>query len=320
MGYILCFEKRSTLTDEVFTRCGTAGLNLAYWPELSEDDKKTILPQIKYVVVGVTPAVNAAVMDSMPALKMILRFGTGVDNVDLAVAKEREICVANAPGANANSVAEMTIGLILSLYHRIAYFDRRLREGHWDMFLYRGQMYEMRNKVHGIVGMGAIGKRVAEFSKVFGTKVVYWNRHRFSPEEEARLGITYAEIDDLVAMSDIISLHVPGVPDTYHLIDERRLSMMKPSAILINIARGTVIDEDALAEALDKKIIAGAGLDTFTHEPVSPDSPLLKMDNFVGTPHEGSGSCDTFAYILEEYTLADITRMENGEEVLHRVV
>lgn len=319
MGYIVYFENRMALTDEVFARCGTANLDLVYWRELSEEDKRKICPHVTYIMVGATP-ITAEIMDLMPSLKMILRFGTGVDNVDLEAAKKRNVCVANAPGANANSVAEMTIGLILSLYHRISYFDRRLREGHWDMFTYRANMFEMRNKVHGIIGMGTIGKRVAELSKAFGTKIVYWNRHRFTPEQETEMGITYMEIDDVLAAADIVSLHLPGVPDTYHLIDERRLGLMKPSAILINVARGSVVDEAALTQALINKRLAGAGLDTFEKEPLPADSPLLTVDTFVGTPHEGAGSSDTFARILEEYTLADISRMETGEEVLHRVI
>lgn len=319
MSYILFHKPRTPLTDNIFKRTGTCNLTLVYWPELSNEEKKIICPQVKYLIVGATP-ISASFMDEMPSLKMILRFGTGFDNIDLLAAKDRNIAVTNAAGANANSVAEMTIGLILSIYHKISFFDRRLRTGHWDMFTYRSEMFEMNKKVHGIIGMGNIGKRVTKLSQAFGTKVFYWDRNRLNLLEEEKLNISYMEPDELLKKADIISLHIPGVPETYHFIDENRLALMKPSAILINVARGSVVDQTALTKALFEHKIAGAGLDTYEIEPLPMDSPLLKLDNFVGTPHEGAGSCDTFSYILEHYTIADITRMEKGEEVQHRVV
>lgn len=318
MTHIVFMENRSSMSDAVFARIRRDNMRLDYWREQDEAGRQALAAQAQYLIVGATP-VTAGLMASMPQLKMVLRCGTGYDNVDLAAARAQGVMVANAAGANANSVAEMTIGHILALYHKIPFLDRRLRAGHWDMFMHRGNMFEMRGKTHAIIGMGAIGRRVAELSRPFGTHLTYWNRHRLDAAAEQQYGLSYLPLPELLAGADIVSLHVAAAPETHHLINAHTLRQMKPNAILINMARGSVVDEAALAQALQQGIIAGAGLDTYEQEPLPPQSPLLQLDNFVGTPHEAAGSSDTFAYILEHYNFADILRVENGQAPENRV-
>ncbi len=318
MVHIAFIENVSPFSKECLESAASADMKIWYWQELSEQERADLLPRLHYLIVGAA-SIPAELMRQAPALKMVVRTGTGYDKVDIAYAKSHGIAVANTPGANANSVAEMTLGMMLSLGHKIVFFDRRVRQGHWDCFRFRGEEFELKGKTHAIIGMGAIGKLVAQYSHAFGTELIYYNRHRLSAEEEAALHLTYCPLETIFSQADILSLHVPLTGETRHMVNAQRLAMMKPSAVLINVARGAVVDEAALIQALQTGRIAGAALDTFVHEPLEPNSPLRTLPNVILTPHEGSGSRDALGAILK-ICMENIRRMEEGKEILYRVV
>jgi len=208
----------------------------------------------------------------------------GVDNVDVATATELGIYVVNTPQANAESVAEHALGLMIALSKRIVEGDRALRAGNWDA---RHTLIgrELRGRILGVIGCGRIGSRVAHMAHAaFDMRVLYHDVVA-QPELEAKVGAERVEIEELLRRADCVTLHVPLTPATRGLISERELALMKPTALLINTSRGAVVNEVALVEALRGGEIAGAGLDVYSMEPLSADSQLLSMQNVLLTPH-----------------------------------
>lgn len=219
-----------------------------------------------------------AVMERCESLKMISVAFTGVDHVDMDYCREKRILVSNCAGYSNTAVSELVFGLALSLYRRIIPCDRAVREGKDKTGLVG---FELSGKKFGVVGMGAIGTRTARLAKAFGCEVLGFNR---SPRQIE--GVRMVELDTLLKECDIVSLHVPLTEQTRGLIGERELGLMKPGAILINTARGPVVDSAALADALEKGRLAGAAVDVFETEPPIPqDHPLLSAPNVVATPH-----------------------------------
>ncbi|MGB9660605.1 MAG: phosphoglycerate dehydrogenase [Moorellaceae bacterium] len=233
------------------------------------------------LIVGVDP-VTAPVMEAAVGLKIIAKHGVGVDNIDVAAARERGIVVSNAPGSNAQAVADLAFGLLLACARDLVTADRTTRQGRWD----RIAGCELWEKVIGIVGTGQIGLAVARRAKGFAMRILAYDPCP-NAEAAASLGIVYTDLDSLLRESDFVSLHAPLTEATYHLLDERRLKLMKKEAILINTARGELVDEDALYRALKEGWIKGAGLDVFSAEP-PVGSPLLELSNVVVTPHIGA--------------------------------
>ncbi|PRR80157.1 Glycerate dehydrogenase [Clostridium liquoris] len=223
------------------------------------------------------------VINSVENLKMISVAFTGVDHVDIKACRERNIAVCNAAGYSTSSVAELTYGLIFSVLRNIVPLDKATREGRTKT---NYSQNDLSGKTIGIVGTGAIGTKVAEIAKVFGCNVLAYSRSK-KAEVEA-LGVTYVSLEELLKESDVVSIHVPLKNDTRALINEEKISLMKSNAILINTARGAIIDNTALAKALEEGKIAGAGIDVFDMEPPIPkDYPLLKAPNTVLAPHVG---------------------------------
>ncbi|MCY6482863.1 2-hydroxyacid dehydrogenase [Clostridium aestuarii] len=224
---------------------------------------------------------SAEVINSAPNLKMISVAFTGIDHVDIQACKEKEITICNAAGYSTHSVAELTFGLILSTLRNIVPCDTAARNENTKAGLVGNELY---NKTLGIVGTGAIGIRVAEIGKAFGCKLLGYSRTKKQTAEN--IGIKYVSLEKLLSKSDIVSLHVPLTAETKSLINKERIALMKPSSILINVARGPVVDSNALAEALNNYKISGAGIDVFEMEPPIPeDHPLLNAKNTVVTPH-----------------------------------
>ena len=225
---------------------------------------------------------TADVLAALPDLKIISILGTGTDNVDLEAASRLGIAVTNVPGASTVSVAELAIALMFAAARHVARADRAIRSGQWQHV----QGIELRGKTMGIVGLGAIGQEVAIMARGLGMKVVAWS---MTPDDERmrRVGATPVELNELLATSDVVSLHLRSSARTAGVIGARELSLMKPSAILVNTARGALVDETALAKALASGRLGAAGLDAFIQEPLPSDSPLLKLDNVVLTPHFG---------------------------------
>lgn len=220
------------------------------------------------------------VLSALPGLRHLAILGTGTDNVDLKAATALGIVVSNTPGASTTSVAEHGFALMLAAARHIVAADRAMRGGQWKHI----QGTELKGKTIGIVGLGLIGQEMASMARGFGMNVIGWSLTK--DEERARkAGVKLVELDELISTADVISLHVRASDKTAGMIGARELGMMKPTAIIVNTARGPLIDEAALADALASGRIAAAGLDAFTQEPLPPDSPLLKLDNVVVTPH-----------------------------------
>jgi glyoxylate reductase len=230
-------------------------------------------------------------------LRCIANVAVGYDNVDLDAAARRGVTVTNTPGVLDDATADLTLALILATTRRVAEGDRLVRSGRpwtWGMSFMLGS--GLRGKLLGIVGLGGIGARVAERARAFGMEVAYHSRH--PSKRVAALGAKRFSLEELLARADVLSLHCPLTAETRHLIGAAELAAMKPSAVLVNAARGPIVDERALAEALAAGRIAGAGLDVYEHEP-AVEPRLLGFDNVVLTPHLGSATVETRTAMAE---------------------
>ncbi|HUK56485.1 MAG TPA: D-glycerate dehydrogenase [Nitrospiria bacterium] len=237
--------------------------------------------------------VDEEVIGGHPRLKVIANYAVGYNNIDLKAAAAREIVVTNTPGVLTEATADLTWALILSLARRVPEADRLVRTGRWTGWNPTQLLgMEVSGKTLGIIGMGRIGRAVAERAAGFGMRLIYHNRRRLPPPVEKRFRVAYRPLSRLLAAADIVSLHVPLASETRHLIDRRAFDVMKSTALLINTARGPVVDEMALATALRKGRIAGAGLDVFEEEP-RVQKGLLNLPNMVLLPHLGSATVET---------------------------
>lgn len=230
---------------------------------------------------------------STPRLKMVANMAVGFNNIDVEAATRLGIAVSNTPGVLSDTTADLAFALLMATARRIPEAERYLRAGKfkgWGPLLFCGE--DVHGSVLGLIGAGRIGKIVARRASGFDMKVIYYDVYPMSPEEEAEYHLTYMLMDDVLEQADFISIHTPYMSTTHHLISERELSIMKPSAILINTARGPIVDEKALVKALQNNTIAGAGLDVYENEPaVEPE--LLTMENVVLLPHIASASLKT---------------------------
>ncbi len=238
-----------------------------------------------------------------PRLRVIGRHGVGVDNVDLAAATRRRIPVVYTPGVNAVSVAEHTLALLLAVAKRVVEFDRAVREGRWQA---RDEIWglELAGCTVGVVGVGAVGREVAQRCRALGMRVLGYDPYAAGMPA----GVERAEsLEELLAQSDVVTVHVPLTPQTRHLLGRRELALLRPGAVLVNTSRGEVVDEEALAEALAGGRLAGAGLDVFGTEPPPRDHPLLRAPRTVVTPHAASHTADALrrmAVAVAEQVLA----------------
>lgn len=241
----------------------------------------------------ITDLIDAALLDRAPALRVIANFGVGFEHIDLAAATQRGLPVTNTPGVLTAATADLAFALILASARRIVQGDRRVREGkftYWAPLLFLG--HEVSGKTLGIIGAGRIGQAVAQRARGFGMRVIYYNRTRLAPAAEQELNVSFAPLENLLREADFVTLHVPLTPQTRHLIGRRELELMKPTAHLINTARGPIVDEAALVEALRRGEIGGAGLDVYEQEPqLSPG--LADLDHVVLLPHVGSATIET---------------------------
>ncbi|MGZ8769311.1 phosphoglycerate dehydrogenase [Aeromicrobium sp.] len=268
----------------------------------SDAELTDALGRVDAAIVGGRP-ITASMIEASERLKVIAMHGVGVDHIDRAAAKAKGIVVANAPGANASSVADLAIGLMLAVARRIPQESLELQHGHWTSSVGT----ELWQKTLGLVGLGQIGRGVAQRAHGFEMNVLGYDPYVTDADVE-ELGIHPVELDELLAGSDIVSLHAPATPETRNLISAERLVAMKSTAILINTARGDLVDESALREALTNGVIAGAGLDAHVHEPPLDDS-LVSLPNVVATPHIG-------AHTAEAVTRASVMAAQNVVAVL----
>ena len=240
-----------------------------------------------------TDPIDKDVIDSARSLKIIANCAVGYDNIDIKEAKKRGILVTNTPGVLTETTADLTWALIFAVARRIPGADRFTREKKfrgWELELFLGK--EITGKCLGIIGMGRIGKAVALRAQAFKMRTVYTDPQRMAPEEEKKYRAFFLPLDELLSSADIITIHAALTPQSYHLISREKINLIKKEAILINVARGPIIDEKALAEALERKQIWGAGLDVYEREP-EIEERLLSLDNIVLLPHIGSASYET---------------------------
>ena len=233
------------------------------------------------IIVRSRTKVTRDVIEAASSLKIIARAGVGVDNVDVEAATERGIMVVNSPESTSITVAEHTMGLILSLSRKISIADKSVKAGKWEKSRFMGM--ELNGKTMGIVGMGRIGSQVVIRAKAFGMDIIVYDPY-ITPEAAADLGVEVVSLETILKNADVITIHVPLTPETKHLISRPEFEMMKDNTLIVNCARGGIINEDDLHEALSKGEINGAALDVFENEPPE-NSSLLELDNVVLTPH-----------------------------------
>ena len=246
------------------------------------------------VVINTTDPVkiDRAFIDAAPKLRHIARHASGYDNVDVAYATQKGILVTNAAGGNAVTMGEFTMGMMLSVARKFLPAVDGARTGNPDRTRYRG--FELKGKTLGLVGVGHVGREVARLAKAFGMTVLGHDAFA-DPERLAGMGVTAASLDDVLATSDVISLHVPLSKATYHLIGAKELARMKPDSIIMNMARGGILDEAALVEAVKSGHLAGAALDVVEHEPIEADNPVLHVENILAVPHIGGQTDEAFS-------------------------
>ncbi len=295
---------------------------------LNHDDKPMTkaalveaIASAEILVPTVTDRIDAGLIaQAGPNLKLIANFGAGVDHIDLTAAREKGITVTNTPDVLTEDTADMAMALILAVPRRLAEGERLVRSGKWTGW---GPTFMMGRRIWGkrlgIIGMGRIGQAVARRARGFGLSVHYHNRRRLHPEVEQELEATYWEsLDQMLARMDVISIHCPHTPATYHLLSARRLQLLQPHAYVVNTARGEVIDENALTRMLQKGELAGAGLDVFEHEPAI-NQKLLDLDNVVLLPHMGSATLEA-RIDMGEKVLINIKTFADGHSPRDRVL
>jgi phosphoglycerate dehydrogenase-like enzyme len=269
-------------------------------------------------VLVATTRLTEEVIGRATRLRLIQHQGVGYDNIDLAAARAHGIPVAICPAGTSIGVAEHVFLLILAVYKRLLEADASLRRGEWLQWALRPTSFEIAGKTIGLVGLGRIGREVAIRARAFAAEVIYFDTMRPDPAIEQELGVAALPLDELLATADVVSLHVPSTPETRHLIDVAALAKMKPTAVLINTARGPLVDEAALADALRVNRILGAGLDVFASEPPPADHPFFGLPNIVVTPHIAAGTADALRAKMDA-CFANMKRVLAGTEPADRI-
>ena len=289
------------------------GLEIAVCPE-DDDDLLFRLLQDADVLWHVLKPCTAAMIAAAPRLRLIQKIGVGVNTIDLDAARARGIPVCNLPGTNSRAVAELTVGLMLGAVRRVARFDAGLRAGVWSDPVLQDGIGELGGKTVGLIGYGSIPRLLAPVLASLGCRVIYTARQ----ERPDAIG-EYRSLEALLAEADVISLHVPLTPETDRMIDAAALARMKRGSVLINTARGGLVDQAALTEALRSGHLGAAGLDVFATEPADPGDPLFQLPNVLVTPHVAWVTTGTFD---RSFTIAaeNCRRVGAGEALLHRMV
>ena len=309
-----------TLCREAWNYLEESGYEIIFDPKkefpdctMEELRARSDLGEIVGALIGLDDYHDEEKFRLLPGLKVIAKFGVGVDNIDLDLYTKYGVKAVNAPGQNSNAVAELTIGMIIDLLRRVTSLHKAMTEGRWPRLI--GS--EIKGKTVGLLGFGAIAKLVAKMLTGFDCQVIAYDLY---PDAEAakELGVTLTTWEEVVAASDIVSIHIPATAETYHMFNGETISSMKDGACLINCARGALIDLDALADALLSGKLAGAGLDAFEVEPLPADAKILNCENLVLTPHTGAETAESYQRV--SMTAAkDIVRVLNGEEPEHLV-
>ncbi|EFV12240.1 2-hydroxyacid dehydrogenase [Segniliparus rugosus] len=280
--------------------------------EKDEELRARALAQAEVIWHGLRP-LGPADFDAAPRLRLVQKFGVGVDTIDLAAARERGIAVANMPGVNAPAVAEGAVMLILAAIRALPEQDRRTRAGQWMQDIaYLERSREVAGLTVGLVGYGDIAKRIEQVLVAMHARVLHTST---KPDGSAQ----WRGFDDLLAESDVVSLHLPGTPATRKLFDASAFARMRPGSVLVNTARGSIVDEAALLAALESGQLAAAGLDVFEQEPVDPQNPLLRLRNVVVTPHLTWLTEQTNERMLD-IAIENCRRLRDGEPLANQVI
>jgi len=251
-------------------------------------------------------------------LRLIQLLSAGWDFLNIPLVQELNIPVANNGGANSWAVADHTLMLILSSYHRLIEVDKATRSGKWGYPLDGTNVFELANKKVGLLGLGNIGRQVAKRLLPFDAHIQYCDLMRLSSKDEHALSINYVGLETLFSTSDIISIHIPLVDSTYQLVDKKLIDLMKPSSIIVNTSRGSIINESYLIDTLRNRRISGAALDVFEQEPIEKDNPLLLMENVIITPHSAGNNWDAWSR-RAKFGYSNIQNVINGGEPLSLV-
>lgn len=284
------------------------GMDVTYDPAITGEDLLARVHEYETVVVRSRTRITRDVIERAERCRVIARVGVGLDNIDQAAAAEKDIRVINAVEGAMNAVAELVMGSMLSLARKIPRGDRAMREGRWIKKELKGT--ELRGKYLGIVGVGNIGKRLGRLARAFNMNIIGYDVIPIDTEFAREVGLMKADLDTLLQSSDYVSLHVPLLDSTRHMINAERIAKMKKTACVINTSRGGTIDEDALCEAIKEGRLGGAALDVFENEPVT-DTPLARLDNVILTPHIGAQTAE--AQALAANVIAEkIVQIERG--------
>jgi D-3-phosphoglycerate dehydrogenase len=286
------------------------GFSIQFGETGDRREQMAMIADAEFILTAV--AVDAEMIKSAPKLKLLHKWGIGVDKFDLDAARAARIPVAITAGANAGAVSEHTVMLMLATYRRLALADRKLRDGIWIRPQIRGQAYQLSGKTVGLLGFGNVGRMVAHRLAGFNVTILYHDIRRADMATEKSLHVTPVSLDELLERSDVLSLHVPLTRVTRGMINAAAIARMKTGAILINAARGEVLDEPALYDALVSGKLHGAGLDVFAKEPADPANPLLKLDQVVVTPHTAGSAIDLVAEIAR-HAFTNMQSVLNGE-------
>ncbi len=291
--------------------------DLFFAKRLDEDSLIHQVQEMDGIIIRANGRVSRKIIDSAPRLKVIGRHGVGVENIDLEAATEKGIWVVNTPDANDLSVAEHFFGIALILSKMLKKGEKAFREeGRWEVrYQYIGN--ELHGKTLGILGFGRIGKAIGRIgSRGFNMRVLYYDTLRFE-EVEKELGAVKTSLEEIFIQSDFISINLPMLPQTKGIVGEKEFRMMKPTAYIINLARGPIWDEKALCRVLKEGRIAGAGADVFEVEPAPKDHPLLQLENFFGTPHMAAHTEEALKRM--SLVAVDVLRVLEGKEPIHPV-
>ncbi len=289
-----------------------AGFSVEKRTRLSRNELLEAVRDYDGLIVRSETQVSAQLMDAAPRLRVIGRAGVGVDNIDVGAATSRGIVVMNAPDANTITTAEHTMALLVSLARLIPQANRSLRSGKWDRKRFVGT--ELQGKTLGIIGLGRIGRAVAIRARAFGMIIAAYDPF-IAPEQARDLEIEVVSLDEVFARADFLTMHTPLTPDTRGIVGKEAFSLMKPGVRIVNCARGGLVDETALCDAIKAGVVAGAALDVFAEEPPAPDHPLLVLDEVIATPHLGASTAEaqegvafTVAEQMRDFLLAGVLR------------
>jgi len=302
-------ELRQVVVDKALP-----GMDVTAAPADMDDDEKIELVRDADFIMLFPGKISDRVLQAAKKCKLLQLLSAGYDEMNLPLAEDLGIAVANNGGANRVAVAEHTMMLMIACHRRLMTYANDVKAGLWKQEQNRKiDVFELEGKTLGIIGMGNIGQQVAKRSRAFDMELQYFDKyHPLPPTQEDALGLQAVALEDLLKTSDVVTLHVPLTKETYGMIGESALSLMKPSSVIINTSRGGVINEAALAQALAAGTIAAAGMDVMEHEPPDPNDPLLKLDNLIITPHTAGPTLESIPKRAAN-SFENIQRVWNGE-------